>query len=61
MVDREARRRADVLLALQMGNSCMLVARADTSAPPESREVGAQTPADATPGTRFTLRCRSSL
>jgi len=55
VVDREARRRADVLLPPQLDNSCMLVARADTSAPPESREVGAQTPAEATPGTRFTL------
>jgi hypothetical protein len=42
--DREVRRRADVLLVPQMDNSCMLVARAGTSAPPESREVGAQTP-----------------
>jgi hypothetical protein len=61
VVDREARRRADVLLAPRMDNSCILVARADTSAPPESREVGAQTPAEATPGTRASLssRCRS--
>ena len=56
MVDKEAHRRADVLLAPQLDNSCMLVARADTSAPPESREVGAQTPAETTPGTRFTLQ-----
>ena len=44
MEDREARRRANVLLMREMNNSCMLVAPAGTPAPPESREAGAQTP-----------------
>jgi hypothetical protein len=42
--DREARRRADVLLVWQMDNGRMLVAPAGTPAPPERREAGAQMP-----------------
>jgi hypothetical protein len=47
--DREARRRANVLLMRQMNNRCMLVAPAGTPAPPESPEADALTPVEATP------------
>jgi hypothetical protein len=49
--EKEARRRANVLLMRQMNNSCMLVAPAGTPAPPQNREAGDQTPVEATPAT----------